>query len=365
MSAESPKIDEEYASQRPAYDAFTKTTLELIRRLIEGEGIDIASIESRTKSIESLKGKVERGDKSGKYGTLSDVTDLSGLRIISYLKEDCNRISELMRANFLIDEKNTTFKENDLDPDRFGYQSIHLILSYSPDRLKLPEFKRFSGMKFELQIKTLLQHTWSAIDWKLRYKKTTEAPKRLRRRLFRISALLDAADDELSFVYDQVTDIKKFYVDAISRGDLAIEIDRESIDVYCDLKSSSDSSLSKVRSLLQPTPAVQPQKDADTSANRLIETLKIINIRSIKQLDDRLKSTPKEAIEKFNTAVKLWLANINSTSWSISHYDVARVAISFTSSTDELREILKIAPWAPAMTNAIRSTAGIPEEAAT
>jgi putative GTP pyrophosphokinase len=67
------------------------------------------------------------------------MTDLIGLRIITYYREDVTRIGEVLKGEFLIDEKNSVDKMAALDPDRFGYLSMHYIASLSPTRRKLAE----------------------------------------------------------------------------------------------------------------------------------------------------------------------------------------------------------------------------------
>jgi ppGpp synthetase/RelA/SpoT-type nucleotidyltranferase len=90
VAAADLKIEEEYATQRPVYEAFTENAYELLRKLIENGGIEVASFEKRTKSLASLKDKIERGDKAGKYNSLQELTDL--LRIPS----DADQRSEVM-----------------------------------------------------------------------------------------------------------------------------------------------------------------------------------------------------------------------------------------------------------------------------
>ncbi|HZS44309.1 MAG TPA: hypothetical protein VFC63_04355 [Blastocatellia bacterium] len=346
MSTEDSKIETEYASQRPVYEAFTENAHDLLRKLIEDKGIEFASMEKRTKSIESLRGKAERGDKVGKYNSLQDITDLSGIRIITFLKEDCKRISELLQEAFVVDKLSSIDKEDEIDPDRFGYQSIHLILAYSQDRLNLPEFKRFAGLKFEVQVKTLLQHTWSTIDWKLRYKRRSEAPKKLRRRLFRISALLDAADDDLSYVYEQVSNIKSYYANAISRGDLSLEMDRESIDALLTNRSAPQGSIAKLVAKLDPAPTLnQTEQQESFSSEKFLPALKAAGITGLDQLDQRMKAVDNAQIAKFNAAVKGWLSEGNHSSWSTNRYDIAKIALILTAPVDVVKEILEVSPF--------------------
>lgn len=365
MAAECSKIEEEYTSQRPVYEAFTENAYELLRKLIEGAGIEFASIEKRTKSIESLKGKVERGDKLGKYTSLQDITDLSGIRIIAFLKEDCKKISALLREAFMVDTVNSIDKEDEIDPDRFGYQSIHLILTYSDDRLKLPEFKRFIGLKFEVQVKTLLQHTWSTIDWKLRYKRRSEAPKRLRRRLFRISALLDAADDELSYVYEQVSNIKTYYANAIARGDLSLEMDRDSVDALLSRLAAPDGLITKLIGKLKPAPEISMNEQQESrGAENFFTALKAGGITELRELDARIRSFDDMQLAKFQTAVNNWLTEIKSTSWSTTRFDIAKTAVLMTAPMEKTKEILKASPFNPILTAKLRQELGFEESVA-
>ena len=194
----------EFRSKRSLYEDFTNEISQLIATLLRVKKIDVSSIEPRTKSIASFEEKVLRDDKAGKYEQLLDVTDLSGIRIICFLEEDCSSVCRIIEDNFDIDRANSTDKSAELDENRFGYLSTHYVLSLNGNRSKLPEFARFQDLKAEIQVRTLLQHTWAAIDWKFRYKTEREAPKSLKRRLFRISALLEAADNEFSAVHHEL-----------------------------------------------------------------------------------------------------------------------------------------------------------------
>ncbi len=261
----------------------------------------------------------------------------------------------------MVDEVNSIDKEDDIDPDRFGYQSIHLILEYSPDRLKLPEFRRYAGMKFEVQVKTLLQHTWSAIDWKLRYKRRSEAPRKLRRRLFRISALLDAADDEFSHVYEQVSDIKSYYANAVSKGDLSnLEMDLDSVNALLTSLAASGGPIDRLVVKLDPAPKMdQTEQQESISSGSFLPALKAAGFTELRRLDERIRSIDDAQLAKFNAAVKDWLAEAKITAWSTNRFDIAKVAFLMISPTDVANEILKVSSFNPILTAKIKQQLGI------
>ena len=223
---------------RPTYEGFTNSLSQLLTDLISSQGIETIPVEGRTKALNSLDHKIRREEKSGKYSQLDDITDLCGIRLIAYLKEDCRKISDIIESNFIIDESNSIVKGGEDDEDKFGYNSRHYVVSLNAARTNLPEFKRFRGLKAEIQIRTVLQHAWAAIDWRFRYKREKEAPKELRRRLYRISALLDAADDEFSYVSEKLNTIRESYAERMRRGDLNIPVNFESLSRYFETSTT-------------------------------------------------------------------------------------------------------------------------------
>ena len=49
-------------------------------------------------------------------------------------------------------------KAAQLDDDRLGFKSVHLLVRLAPRRLSLPEYSRYNDLVCELQIRTVLQH---------------------------------------------------------------------------------------------------------------------------------------------------------------------------------------------------------------
>jgi putative GTP pyrophosphokinase len=191
-----------YRAIRGTCESMTGRLRSLVADLLAEAGIDVIQIESRTKDLDSFTEKISR--KRAKYANpLTEITDLVGLRIITYYREDVAAVGEVLRGEFQIDATNSVDKAASLDPDRFGYSSVHYVVSLSPDRRRLVEWRPYAGMRAEIQVRTALQHAWSAVNHKLDYKSPTEVPRELRRRLFRLSALFELADEEFSELRDE------------------------------------------------------------------------------------------------------------------------------------------------------------------
>lgn len=221
-----------FETRLPIQEAFTQSLSALCRTIIESGGIEIQNIEARTKTVSSLKEKINRPDKLDKYEELDDVTDLTGIRVILFLQEDCDKAIKLLGKNLKVDKANSTDKDFGDDADRFGYASRHLVVSHTEERCKLKDFKAFKDLKAEIQVRTVLQHAWAAIDWRLRYKSESEVPRQLRRRLYRISALLESADDEFSTLELASVKIRKEYTNKITQSKSDIPIDGDSIKIF-------------------------------------------------------------------------------------------------------------------------------------
>jgi ppGpp synthetase/RelA/SpoT-type nucleotidyltranferase len=295
----------EYDAVRPQYEAFTASLSSLLHNLLATAEIEFFAIEPRTKTTSSFEGKVHREDKSQKYRMVSDVTDLSGIRIIAYLQEDCDHIESLVKENFLVDEVNSVRKEDELDPDKFGYLSTHYVVSLGKDRIRLFEFSRFRGMKAEIQIRTLLQHTWAAIDWKFRYKEEREAPKSLRRRLFRISALLEAADNEFSAVRQAISELRERYSQGISKGELKIPLNTESARSFL---ATSETAQKIIQAAQDSGVRLASAREGPIPYQMLVAAAEGLGIESLEQLDIALAANSAQAPELFSDVVKRRLA---------------------------------------------------------
>lgn len=214
--------------ERENYNTFSETMSALIARLLASEGIELHSVSHRCKSVNSFKGKL---DKKSTYESLEQVTDLAGVRLITHYEDDVDRVAQIIESEFVVDAVNSIDKRKALDPDRFGYLSLHYVISLRADRAALKEYRSFEGLKAEVQIRSILQHTWAEIEHDTGYKSTVEVPKHIRRRFSRLAGLLELADQEFIGIREA---LKNYSLEIAVQVETAVGGDEDNLDVFID-----------------------------------------------------------------------------------------------------------------------------------
>ncbi len=191
----------EFEPRRKLMQSFSLPLENLIRTLLEVEGIRVHGVTSRVKSKASVLRKLGRADKTRELG---DVTDLLGIRVVTYFPDEVDAVANLIEREFEIDVDNSVDKRTLLDPDRFGYLSLHYVLQLNSSRSALPENGGFKGLKFELQIRSILQHAWAEIEHDLSYKSKTVVSAEIKRRFSRLAGLLELVDAEFLEIRNKI-----------------------------------------------------------------------------------------------------------------------------------------------------------------
>jgi ppGpp synthetase/RelA/SpoT-type nucleotidyltranferase len=351
------ELTSEYAEQRDDYVAFTDSLSQLLSLLTKDAGLDIVGIEHRTKSLESFREKVDRPEKAQKYKHCEEVTDISAIRVIAYLQEEHDEICDIMRENFAIDEGDSANKEDLLDPDKFGYRSMHFVIAYSAERLKLPEFRRFVGKKAEVQVRTVLQHAWAAIDWKLRYKTEVGVPNAIRRRLYRISALLESADDDLSRVSAAVRDLRAGYVEQIQKGDLSLQVNQDSLQLFL----AKDDLVQRLQEVAEGNDyVISPyHPNSRNPLLNLLETLKTAGIDEIALLESRLQEIEPQAEEFLEKIFAAWWSETKPKKLVIDQGSLIRLLVIAIAENGTAREILLTSPFGAELQRAVEEVVAV------
>ena len=193
---------EQYDKVSSTYQMFALEVEHQVKCLMQVSKIECNAVTSRLKSRNSVAEKILR--KQGKYTKISDITDIAGVRIITYYSADVDKVANIIEKEFDIDCMNSIDKRKSLEPDRFGYCSVHYVVKMSSARLSLREFKQYNGMKCEIQIRSLLQHAWAEIEHDIGYKNEITIPMSMRRNFSRIAGLLEIADKEFDQIREKI-----------------------------------------------------------------------------------------------------------------------------------------------------------------
>lgn len=227
MNLKNRIILEDYRKQRDSFVKLGDVVHDMLKDITGELGITVLGIEHRVKSEKSLAGKLERsGDW---YSTFEDLTDILGARVICFFSDEIDKIGKKVEESFVIDWENSSDKRALIKADTFGYLSLHYICSL-PFGDKWPE--EICGKKFEIQIRTTLQHTWAAINHDLGYKSEFGVPREISRQFARVAGLLEIADDE----FVRVRNDMKAYTEQIRRK----IVENKADDVLIDMISLNE-----------------------------------------------------------------------------------------------------------------------------
>lgn len=179
----SPKTREAiewYSQMRPIYQALASKIESILRDVVDAASINYYTISSRAKTIDSYERKASQ---DGYKDPRIEIMDNAGVRVITYTQSDAMRVANLVRDVFDILPQHSLDKAEELGVDRVGYRSIHFVATLGKERQRLPENKVFADMRFEIQVRTILQHAWAEFEHDRNYKFAGVLPAQVKRRV--------------------------------------------------------------------------------------------------------------------------------------------------------------------------------------
>lgn len=201
----------EFEKIQPSYKRLAENVKDALVQFLKDKNIDFVDVETRVKTFDSFFTKIER---KGYKAPLLETTDICGLRIINYYPSDLRAIESIINDEFNVIESSN--KEEEMDDDRFGYRSFHFIATIKNEWLNAPNYRELGDLRFEIQARTILMHGWAAISHKLSYKHERDVPKKFKRDLFRLSALIEMADEQ----FERLRVERKKYSESFIESDL-------------------------------------------------------------------------------------------------------------------------------------------------
>lgn len=157
----------------------------------------IENIETRVKSPESIKGKMERrGFPLTVSSMVKNIMDIAGIRVVCPFISDVYYIAEFLLNQEDIQE--IQIKDYIKDPKENGYRSLHLIVMvtvyFSDHKCNVP---------VEIQLRTIAMEFWATLEHQLRYKKNRNHLENMQKQLKQCADLVTTADYKMQQLADQ------------------------------------------------------------------------------------------------------------------------------------------------------------------
>ena len=205
---------QQYRELLPELEPLAKEAYDLLLRTLREQDIYVTAIEYRVKTEKSLVGKLEL--KGAKYKSIYDITDLVGLRVITFYTDEVDKVAAIAKRIFDINwEESVDKRKHQLNS--FGYNSLHYIC-----RLKQSASTDTNRPtpSFELQMRTALQHVWSTIEHDTGYKGDVKIPQEYARQFNRLAGMLELVDNEFSHLRTTLTDYRRQIQALVKSGQL-------------------------------------------------------------------------------------------------------------------------------------------------
>ena len=225
---------DEYKSLLPVYSQIAEVIPQKLKEIFDDTGLIVAAVEHRVKTEKSLAGKLRL--KGGKYHDILDITDIVGIRVITFYIDDVDKVASVLERYFDIDWENSIDKRKVHEIDSFGYLSLHYICRIPESAYCNKEHPEVNKIRFEVQMRTVLQHAWANMNHDTGYKSGVEIPKVYLRNLSRLAGMLELVDDEFSRIRRELADYRRQVQKLVASGNLdEVQLDGDSFKSYIQI----------------------------------------------------------------------------------------------------------------------------------
>lgn len=281
------RIMEEFSRMRETYMRMSDTLEDILKTALRQENIAISTMSIRIKKKEALRRKIQYKQK---YETLWDVTDVLGCRIITLFEDDVSRVFAMLQREFEIVEV-VDHRCKMQEVTEFGYNSLHVVVRFSAVRLQLTEYAPYADIKFEIQMRSALQHAWAEVEHGLGYKNEYEVPRVVHRNLARVSAALEILDEEFVNIRDEIARYNK-EIDRLERV-MDTDVNIHSLRRYLDRSETAQ----QIAQTLADEFTLPLVREMEVIVHQKIpEKLAFLGIKTIREFDDALVAQQEQML---------------------------------------------------------------------
>ena len=158
-----------------------------------------------------------------------------GLRVVTFYSADVDKVAAIVNEAFVVDRRNSVDKRKQHRLDSFGYNSLHYICRLPKTVVDDPEMPQLNELRFEIQMRTALQHVWSTLDHDTGYKGDVKIPHEYMRQFNRMAGMLELMDEEFSRLRNVLVDYRRQMLALEASGQLdSVDLNSETFRRYLE-----------------------------------------------------------------------------------------------------------------------------------
>jgi len=139
-----------------------------------------------------------------------NIYDKLGLRVVVHFKSELEIIKKFIELNFIVIKYER--KSDKIKYDQLDYLSDHFEVKINPSINYFNQYNEYADIIFEIQVRTLCQHTWADIGHSLIYKQDVNLSETYKRRIFRLISLLEICDDEFDSINNSIIELPEYRI---------------------------------------------------------------------------------------------------------------------------------------------------------
>lgn len=279
-------IVDEFDEKMPLFEKIKELVMSSIRKALANNEVEVTAVEGRIKQRDSLIGKLVR--KGHKYHSLDDITDIVGFRVITLFSDDVDRVASYMEKMFDVDWNESIDKRKMHEMSSFGYNSLHYICRIPKILYEDGQHPELNDIRFEVQMRSTLQHAWAAMNHDLGYKSEIETPPEYMRMFGRLAGMLELADEEFSRIRISVTAYRRRMEALIQAGELSeVQLDGDTFSTYIAQKPFD--------SLMTRIAAINQGEIQEMSFEPFYPLLKEAGLKTLQDVENFIKENEDDA----------------------------------------------------------------------
>lgn len=311
-----------YMEKYSLYEEFAGRISNLLQNLVEGENIEVYSVFGRAKTPAEFL-RTAGTPPTAEQSVLAGIADLCTVKILVNFPDDVSKVEDIVQKEFLADMSRSIPLASLDSPERHGYPAVSYVLSLNRERGALREWSKYKDLPFTLEIRTVLQEAWAANAPKVSLPTDTATKKKMQRKLLRLSALLEEADEGFLSLWEAAREAAVPVTAAYSPELLPARqkiFDRTMLKQYFEERAEDLRRWSDAAVKTGFPPYAPSQEYLETSLSYLWDILRAAEMDSREDLDEFLRSLEEEGRgeEQISTIYKAF--EKEASTWKVDGY---------------------------------------------